>query len=234
MADETGAPSGEQTGAPSGENTGATPAGTPPIGAPPRARNGRRVTAILALMISVVPLSLYAYNLERNVSARRILDKACREVRAARDERLSSEMIATLFESDAPMVIAALRESVDRPCDEAAARLAPWRWNLRVTYAIPRNPQKVAQLGAALDRAKERCPRLMMQAFDELPGQVDPARSAEAAAKTCAPLEQAARELSFIPEERYSAWQWASRMAAVARTLEPVDAPRVLGGQLQR
>jgi len=230
MVDDAGASSGEQTGAPSG----AAPAGTPPIGAPPQPRNGRRVTAILALMISVVPLSLYGYNLERNISARRILDKACREVRAARDARLGPELVATLFESDAPLVIAALRESVDRPCDEAAARLAPWRWNLRMTYAIPRDPQKVAQLGAALDRAQERCPRLMMQAFAELPGQVDDARSAEAATKACAPLEQAARELSFIPEERYSAWQWASRLAAVARTLEPVDAPRVLGGQLQR
>jgi len=224
----------DDAGAPSGEHTGATPAGTPSIGTTPQPRNGRRVTAILALMISVVPLSLYGYNLERNISARRILDKACREVRAARDARLGPELVATLFESDAPLVIAALRESVDRPCDEADARLAPWRWNLRVTYAIPRDPQKVAQLGAALDRAQERCPRLMMQAFAELPGQVDAARSTEAATKACAPLEQAARELSFIPEERYSAWQWASRLAAVARTLEPVDAPRVLGGQLQR
>lgn len=229
MADDVGAPGGEEASA----SRGTASTGTPPAGAP-RARNGRRVTAILALMISVIPLSLYAYNLERNVSARRILDKACREVRAARDARLAPELVATLFEGDAPLVTAALRESVDRPCDEAASRLALWRWNLRVTYAIPRDPEKVAQLGAALDRAQVRCPQVMMQAFDELPGQVDAARSAEAAREACAPLEQAARELSFIPEERYSAWQWASRMAAVARTLEPVDAPRVIGGQLQR
>lgn len=172
-------------------------------------------------MTSVVPLSLYAYNLERNLHARGVLEEACREVRAERDARLSPELVQTLFEEDAPLVIAAVRESIDRPCSEAAARLAPWRWNLRMAYELPRDPAQLARLSAALDRAKVRCPAVMAQAFEEMPGHVDPTRSARAAAEACAPLDKAARELSFIPDERYTAWQWASRMEAVARSFRP-------------
>ena len=188
---------------------------------PPRATaaNARKVTAILALMSSVVPLSLYAYDVERNVHARRVLEKACREVREETDARLSPDLVRTLFEGDAPVVLAALHESVERPCSEARERLSFWQWNILRPYALPRDPAQVARLTAALDRAKARCPQLMAQAFAEMPGHVDPARSAAAAAEACAPLDEGARKLSFIPEERYNAWQWASRMAAVAESL---------------
>lgn len=215
MSDDAGDPGVDQETAASADAKPSRPAGM----------NGRKVTAILALMICLVPLSIYAYNLERNISARRTLTKVCPEIRAARDARLSSELVTTLFESDAPFVREALQQSVDLPCNEAMKRLDLWRWNIRMRYALPRDPVKTARLNAALERAKHRCPQIMMQAFAEMPGHVDPARSAQEAAEACAPLEQAARELSFIPEERYDAWEWSSRMAAVARSLEAADAP---------
>jgi hypothetical protein len=202
----------------------ATPA--PRVSAPARAANRRKVTAILALMFSVVPVSIYAYNIERNVRARKILDRACGEVRAARDAHLSGELIPTLFEGDAPVVRAALRESIDRPCDEADARLFVLRVNLRDKYALARTPARAAEVRAVLERAETRCPALMAQAFDELPGNVPPERLAARAEEACKPIVRAARELTFVPEERYSAWQWAARMAAVADSLRSLDAQR--------
>jgi hypothetical protein len=194
--------------------------------APSRAANRRKVTAILALMFGVVPFSIYAYNIERNVRARKILDKACREVREAREAHLSAELVPTLFEGDAPAVREALRESIDRPCDEADARLFVLRVNLRDKYALGRTPARAAEVAAVLARAEGRCPALMAQAFDELPGNVPPERLAARANEACVPILRAARELTFVPEERYSAWQWAARMAAVADSLRSLDARR--------
>ncbi len=193
---------------------------------PSRAANRRKVTAILALMFGVVPMCLYAYNLERNLRARKILGVACREVRAAREAHLSAELIPTLFEDDAPLLREAVRESVDRPCDEAAARLGIFHLNLREKYGLRREPAQAARLAAALARAEARCPRIMAQAFDELPGRAAPERVAANAREACAPLQQAARELTFVPEGRYSAWQWAARIAAVADSLRALDARR--------
>lgn len=193
---------------------------------PTRGESRRRVTAILALMFGVVPFSIYAYNVERNVRARKILDKACQEVRAARDAHLSAELIPTLFEGDAPSVREALRESIDRPCDEADARLFVLRLNLRDKYALARTPARAAEVAAVLDRAETRCPALMAQAFDELPGDAPPERLATRAEEACKPIVRAARELTFVSEERYSAWQWAARIAAVADSLRSLDARR--------
>lgn len=191
-----------------------------------RAASRRKVTAILALMFGVVPFSIYAYNVERNLRARKILDIACRDVRAARDAHLSAELVPTLFEADAPAIREALLESVDRPCDEADARLFVLRVNLRDKYALGRTPARAAEVAAVLARAEQRCPALMAQAFDEMPGHAPPERLRARAEDACKPILQAARELTFVPEERYSAWQWAARMAAVADSLRALDARR--------
>jgi hypothetical protein len=210
------------------DDRGAPETATPALraSAPARVANRRKVTAIFALMFSVVPISIYAYNVERNVRARKILDVACRDVRAAREAHLSAELIPTLFEGDAPVVREALRESIDRPCDEADARLLVLRLNLRDKYALARTPARAALVSAVLERAEARCPALMAQAFDELPGNVPPERLAARAEEACKPIVRAARELTFVPEERYSAWQWAARMAAVADSLRSLDTTR--------
>lgn len=194
----------------------------------------RKVTAFAALLIVPVSLALYAYDIERNLAARDTLTKACRELREYREAQLPEELLATLFEHDAPFVLSAIRESVDRPCDETTTRLTFWRWNLGVRYGLARDPARAARLATALGRADVRCPAIMMQAFEELPGHVDPTRSARAAARACAPFGPLAHTLSFIPTERLTAWQWASRLAAVARSLEAPQHPRRRPGQEAR
>jgi hypothetical protein len=182
---------------------------------------GRRALVTGVLLTGVGLLAVYGYNVERNLRARRTLETACREVREARDTLLPEELVRTLFEYDAPFVLGAIRESIERPCVETDARLAFWRWNLGVSYALPREPARAARLGAALERARLRCPELMMQAFRELPGHVEPARSASMARETCAPFGPLAQRLSVVPSERLTAWQWADRIASVARALQP-------------
>ena len=183
----------------------------------------RKATVVVAVLTGLVPLALYAYNVERNLEARRTVEKACGELREYRDTLLPEELVRTLFEYDASVVLAALRESVDRPCDETTARLASWRWNLGVSYALPRDRARATRLAAALERAKVRCPPLMMQAFDEMPGRVDPVRSARLARETCAPFGSLAAKLSSIPSERLTAWQWAERIASMARAVQPAE-----------
>lgn len=204
------------------------PPETEPAPLPRRTPRGTRSLkvklAALGLMLVPFVVSLYAYDVERNVRVRRKVQGACQIVDGlfARDELQA--MARLLFEQDAATVLADLRASFRGNCAALDDKLAWWRVNIGVSMAMPSDPERAARLQRALERAADRCPRVIGGVFADLFRSLDvaPEHVHAAVAEMCAIVRSTPRLVGGPRVER-GVWDWGDdyvRAAAVADRFE--------------
>lgn len=189
-----------------------------------RRANGRKVTAALALMVSVAPLTFYAYDVERNVATRPALRRACETIRRELPVVLAPELLrAVIGEVEGPAFGRTIVGWFDRDCRDTDARLAFWRWNLGVRVPLRREPGEEARVHAALGHADERCPQVVRQMLTELPGTRTQAQLDDGIRELCVPLTRSVRLLGRRPTDAVSAWDHAAMLVALAGELTRLE-----------
>lgn len=167
------------------------------------AENARKVTLVLALMFGAVPLSFFYYSIERNVRTKGSLAKSCAVVDEAIATTLDDGALARLYGPSAGVVKDALAESRRAHCEDVAAAISWWMWNVKRGFALDTPHATREVVGELPEETSARCEA----AF---PGE-DPAR--------CAVRTAVVRGMLPVPSERIIAWEWASRVSAIAREI---------------
>ena len=165
--------------------------------------NFRKVTSILGLMVGVIPLAFYSYNVERNVRTQKTLTKSCELVRSTLASDLDPQTLAHIYGPAALNMRIALDSSVEAYCVQIDGELSWWLWNLnrRVELDAPAaHSEKVGELPA-------QTAQLCLNAFTDLE------------LLACKRREMFVRTLVPVPDAQLSPWTWASRLGTLATYL---------------
>jgi len=202
-----------------------TPSPAPPELAPPgtprRTPKGTRSMkvklAALGLMLLPFAVSLYAYDVERNVRVRRKVHESCATIDALFAREEVKAMARLLLEDDVAVLLADIRAGVRANCRALEDQLAWWRLNIGVTMAMPSDPARAARMQRAFERAAERCPRVMASSFGELfrSLEVPPERAHAAVEEMCAIVRTLPRLVGGPRVER-RVWDWGDDYVRVA------------------
>ncbi|UJR83734.1 hypothetical protein [Sandaracinus amylolyticus] len=182
--------------------------------------------AVAGAIALSVPAIAYAWNVSRNVSARARVDGACERIESTRTTRWAvlEEPARSLFEDDVELVRGLFLTMGDTPCAGLREALAsPWAWNAGRTWDDPPMSQdRLAQITAAAERARARCPALMGSALSAIPGQ-DAAAIDAAAVSACDTMMADFDAYAAAPREASeptALWAWPERLESLADALE--------------
>lgn len=186
---------------------------------------GSKVGLAIAAVVASSAALAYAWNVAKNAEARDRVERACERIRAARAERWAvlEEPARALFQDDVDE-IGALFGSLGEPmCVGLEAELGSvLAWNAGRTWqGEPMDPEQLARLRAAAERARERCPALMREALSVLSR--DDAALDRSAREACEGMMSDFDAYAAAPRETpepIALWDWPERLESLASALE--------------
>jgi len=207
-----------------------------PAAAPAHMRSLRgsksKTLKLFALGLMLVPfaLSIYAYNVERNIRGARRVRETCSRLLTLIPALASNPAAGLLFAEDAPAVRRDLHDTFASNCAALDERLVWWRLNVGAKMSMPPAPARAARLDRALRAAARRCPRTIGAAmrpfFDQL--SVPAERRRSAIDEFCALVRSAPRVVGAPRTERL-VWDWSDDYQRLGAALDRLDNGQLLG-----
>jgi len=131
-----------------------------------------------------------------------------------------------LFEEDAAMVEAFLRDSKRTTCAAVDASLSWWKVSYGAELTNSGDPARREEVRDALGRARDRCPHVYGQLLEETPflRDADPGLRQSATDEVCGTLTRSLEDRAGAPVT-LGVWEWPEHLAAMADALEPPAEP---------
>lgn len=186
-----------------------------------------RTTKIAIAIAIAIPFAAgYAWNVWRNVDSLARTEHACTRLRAARGTAWATleESARPLFAEDLPLFRSFFDEIGEEICVEVPRAIgSPLAWRWGVTWqGAPYPPERLAEIRAAAERARARCPGLMATFFAAVG---DPERAERSARDACDQMMEGINAYAEAPREAsepIALWDWAPVIEHLAASLESV------------